>query len=159
MLPTMLDVSKSMPIFVVFWNCLIYDLASQLIFTLGLFDCIVRNDYSRVFKINSLIFMLQACLIADIVQHFVDAKLEFDACYVYEDVNRAIQQVHKSGLAHRGILADPHRYLVKNVCCFTLFNYGRPEFGIVVESFFSYLFRLCYFVNVYSSKLPLVLSW
>ncbi|KAI5675663.1 hypothetical protein M9H77_06613 [Catharanthus roseus] len=56
----------------------------------------------------------EACLIADIVQHFVDAKLEFDACYVYEDVNRAIQQVHKSGLAHRGILADPHRYLVKN---------------------------------------------
>lgn len=56
----------------------------------------------------------EACLIADIVQHFVDAKLEFDTCYVYEDVNRAIQHVHRSGLVHRGILADPHRYLVKN---------------------------------------------
>ncbi|KAL6984957.1 hypothetical protein U1Q18_018338, partial [Sarracenia purpurea var. burkii] len=56
----------------------------------------------------------EACLIADIVQHFVDAKLEFDASYVYEDVNRAIQHVHRSGLAHRGILSDPQRYLVKN---------------------------------------------
>ncbi|KAI7988894.1 hypothetical protein LOK49_LG13G01953, partial [Camellia lanceoleosa] len=57
----------------------------------------------------------EACLIADIVQHFVDAKLEFDAPYVYQDVNRAIQHVHRSGLAHRGILFDPQRYLVKDV--------------------------------------------
>ncbi|EXB94887.1 hypothetical protein L484_022995 [Morus notabilis] len=56
----------------------------------------------------------EACLIADIVQHFVDAKLDFDACYVYQDVNRAIQYVHQSGLVHRGILNDPYRYLVKN---------------------------------------------
>ncbi|EEF41815.1 5'-nucleotidase domain-containing protein DDB_G0275467 isoform X1 [Ricinus communis] len=56
----------------------------------------------------------EACLIADIVQHFVDAKLEFDASYIYQDVNRAIQHVHRSGLVHRGILFDPHKYLVKN---------------------------------------------
>ncbi|XP_050130588.1 uncharacterized protein LOC126607154 isoform X4 [Malus sylvestris] len=56
----------------------------------------------------------EACLISDIVQYFVDAKLEFDACYIYQDVNRAIQHVHRSGLVHRGILSDPHRYLVKN---------------------------------------------
>ncbi|CAK7338109.1 unnamed protein product [Dovyalis caffra] len=55
-----------------------------------------------------------ACLLADMVQHFVDAKLEFDASYIYQDVNRAIQHVHRSGVAHRGILSDPHRYLVKN---------------------------------------------
>lgn len=58
---------------------------------------------------------MQACLIADIVQHFVDAQLEFDASYVYQDVNRSIQHVHQSGLVHQGILSDPHRYLVKNV--------------------------------------------
>lgn len=58
---------------------------------------------------------LQSCLIADIVQHFVDEKLEFDARYIYHDVNRAIQHVHRSGLVHRGILSDPRRYLVKNV--------------------------------------------
>lgn len=59
--------------------------------------------------------VLKACLIADMVQYFVDAKLEFDPSYIYEDVNNAIQHVHRSGLAHRGILADPPRYLVKNV--------------------------------------------
>lgn len=64
----------------------------------------------------ALFSILQACLIADIVQHFVDAKLEFDASYVYEDVNRSIQHVHQSGLVHRGILADPKMYLVRNVC-------------------------------------------
>ncbi|XP_062078515.1 uncharacterized protein LOC133783015 [Humulus lupulus] len=56
----------------------------------------------------------EACLIADIVQYFVNAKLEFDASYIYQDVNRAIQYVHQSGLMHRGILSDPCRYLVKN---------------------------------------------
>lgn len=56
----------------------------------------------------------EACLIADIVQHFIDAQLEFDASYVYQDVNRTIQHVHRSGLVHKGILSDPHRYLVKN---------------------------------------------
>lgn len=55
----------------------------------------------------------EACLLADVVQHFVDAKLEFDATYIYQDVDRAIQHVHRSGLVHRGILSDPYRYLVK----------------------------------------------
>ncbi|CAE6005124.1 unnamed protein product [Arabidopsis arenosa] len=40
----------------------------------------------------------EACLIADMVQYFVDAKLEFDASNIYNDVNRAIQHVHRSGL-------------------------------------------------------------
>ncbi|MCH99468.1 5'-nucleotidase domain-containing protein, partial [Trifolium medium] len=63
---------------------------------------------------------LKACLLADIVQYFVDAKLEFDASYIYEDVIRAIDHVHRSGLVHRGILSDPHKYLMKNgkILCF-----------------------------------------
>ncbi|KAM0021028.1 putative 5'-nucleotidase [Helianthus debilis subsp. tardiflorus] len=56
----------------------------------------------------------EVCLIADIVQYFVDAKLEFDASYIYQDVRRAIQHCHRSGLVHRGILSDPDKYLVKN---------------------------------------------
>lgn len=68
------------------------------------------------------------------MQCFIDAKLEFDACYLYEDVNRAIQHVHRSGLVHRGILSDPHRYLVKNVSsnyfsyviCFSNFTLCLP---------------------------------
>ncbi|XP_026384041.1 5'-nucleotidase domain-containing protein DDB_G0275467-like [Papaver somniferum] len=51
-------------------------------------------------------------------EHFVDATLQFDASYIYEDVNRAIQHVHPSGLVHRGILSDPQRYVVKNMLHF-----------------------------------------
>jgi hypothetical protein len=60
-------------------------------------------------------FSSQACLVADIVQNFVDAKLEFDAPYVYEDVNQSIQYVHRSGLIHRKVLAEPQKFLIKNV--------------------------------------------
>ncbi|KAG9143330.1 hypothetical protein Leryth_018598 [Lithospermum erythrorhizon] len=56
----------------------------------------------------------EVCLIADVVQHFVDAKLDFDPCYIYEDVHHAIQHVHRSGLMHKGIISDPQKYLVKN---------------------------------------------
>ncbi|KAK4757306.1 hypothetical protein SAY87_007433 [Trapa incisa] len=56
----------------------------------------------------------EACLIADMVQFFVDAKLDFDASYIYQDVRNAIQHVHCSGLVHREILMDPYRYIVKN---------------------------------------------
>jgi hypothetical protein len=62
-----------------------------------------------------MIISSQACLIADIVQHFIDAKLEFDPSYIYEDVNQSIQHVHRSGLIHRQILSEPEKFLIKKV--------------------------------------------
>ncbi|KAG4215116.1 hypothetical protein ERO13_A01G157300v2 [Gossypium hirsutum] len=73
-----------------------------------------RDQACRLMGLMDFFCFSEACLIVDMVQYFVDAKLEFDACYIYEDVNNAIQHVHHSGLMHRGILSDPHRYLVKN---------------------------------------------
>ncbi|TYJ49963.1 hypothetical protein E1A91_A01G171200v1 [Gossypium mustelinum] len=73
-----------------------------------------RDQACRLVGLMDFFCFSEACLIVDMVQYFVDAKLEFDACYIYEDVNNAIQHVHHSGLMHRGILSDPHRYLVKN---------------------------------------------
>ncbi|KAJ3677154.1 hypothetical protein LUZ60_002878 [Juncus effusus] len=60
----------------------------------------------------------EACLIADIIQHFVESKLDFDASCVYEDVNQAIRHAHTSGLVHRQILTEPHKFLIKNVNMF-----------------------------------------
>ncbi|XVF47837.1 hypothetical protein PTKIN_Ptkin03bG0143000 [Pterospermum kingtungense] len=79
-----------------------------------------RDQARKLVSLMDFFCFSEACLIADIVQYFIDAKLEFDACYLYEDVNRAIHHVHRSGLVHRGILSDPHRYLVKNgqLLCF-----------------------------------------
>ncbi|GJR53463.1 5'-nucleotidase domain-containing protein [Tanacetum coccineum] len=80
----------------------------------------MEHDIMAVIKLENycrfdgFLLLSEVCLIADIVQYFVDAKLEFDASYVYQDVRCAIQHVHLSGLVHRGILSDPQRYLVKN---------------------------------------------
>ncbi|CAN6482489.1 unnamed protein product [Victoria cruziana] len=75
----------------------------------------IGRDHAReLVGLMDIFCFSEACLIADMVQHFVDARLDFDACYIYQDVNRAIQHVHQSGLVHRKILSDPQRYLVKN---------------------------------------------
>ncbi|CAN0912237.1 5'-nucleotidase domain-containing protein DDB_G0275467 [Linum grandiflorum] len=77
--------------------------------------CLLKLDFFGSIEPDGCYFgRRKACLIADIVQHFVDAKLEFDASYIYQDVNRAIQHVHRSGSAHRGILSNPQKYLLKN---------------------------------------------
>ncbi|KAF7806582.1 5'-nucleotidase domain-containing protein [Senna tora] len=73
-----------------------------------------RDQASSLAGLMDIFCFSEACLLADIVQYFVDAKLEFDASYIFEDVNRAIQHVHRSGLVHQGILSDPQRYMVKN---------------------------------------------
>ncbi|KAK9932052.1 hypothetical protein M0R45_019303 [Rubus argutus] len=86
---------------------------SQMVATMVV-ESLAGRKYKRCMAQGVLVVIKQACLIADIVQYFVDAKLEFDASYIYEDVNRAIQHVHRTGLVHRGILSDPHKYLVKN---------------------------------------------
>eukprot|EP00249_Psilotum_nudum_P021412 c28101_g12_i1 orf=665-1696(-) len=61
-----------------------------------------------------LFCLSEVCLLSDVIQHFVDEKLEFDSVYVYEDVKRSIDYVHKSGLLHRRILEEPAKYLVKS---------------------------------------------
>lgn len=43
--------------------------------------------------------------------------MEFDSAYVYEDVKRSINFVHRSGLMHKEVLQDCEKYLVKNVNC------------------------------------------
>ncbi|XP_056692667.1 uncharacterized protein [Spinacia oleracea] len=73
-----------------------------------------RHQAQGLVSLMDFFCFSEACLIADIVQHFVDEKLEFDASYVYHDVNHAIQHVHRSGVAHKSIISDPQRYLVKN---------------------------------------------
>ncbi|OWM89972.1 hypothetical protein CDL15_Pgr012609 [Punica granatum] len=75
----------------------------------------IGRDQARVLVgLMDFFCFSEACLIADMVQFFVDAKLDFDASYIYQDVRKAIQHVHISGVVHQKILLDPHRYIVKN---------------------------------------------
>jgi hypothetical protein len=70
------------------------------------------------------------CLLSDIIQHFVDKKMDFDSSYVYEDIKRSIEFVHQSGKMHDKILAEPSKYLVKNVSLYTVLN---PPFPLCVD--------------------------
>lgn len=62
------------------------------------------------------VFSFQVCLLADVIQHFVDQKLDFDCGYVYEDIQSCITHVHMSGSLHKAILSEPAKFLQKNVC-------------------------------------------
>uniref|UniRef100_A0A804UDL2 HAD-superfamily hydrolase subfamily IG 5'-nucleotidase n=1 Tax=Zea mays TaxID=4577 RepID=A0A804UDL2_MAIZE len=72
-----------------------------------------RDQARHLVGLMDVFCFSEACLIADIVQHFIDAKLEFDPSYIYEDVNQSIQHVHRSGLIHRQILSEPEKFLIK----------------------------------------------
>ncbi|MCO5558569.1 hypothetical protein L7F22_012154 [Adiantum nelumboides] len=61
-----------------------------------------------------LFCLSEVCLISDVIHHFVKTNTDFDASYVYEDVKRSIEFVHKSGLLHKRVLEDPAKYLVKS---------------------------------------------
>ncbi|XP_037441476.1 5'-nucleotidase domain-containing protein DDB_G0275467-like [Triticum dicoccoides] len=99
-----------------------------------------RDQARQLVGLMDVFCFSEACLIADIVQHFVDAKLEFDAPYVYEDVNQAIQHVHRSGLVHRKVLSEPQKFLLKNSQVFrflkTLREKGKKLFLLTNSPFY-----------------------
>ncbi|KAM0843653.1 hypothetical protein ACQ4PT_057574 [Festuca glaucescens] len=99
-----------------------------------------RDQVRQLVGLMDVFCFSEACLIADIVQHFVDAKLEFDAPYIYEDVNKAIQHVHRSGLVHRKVLAEPQKFLIKNNKVFrflkTLREKGKKLFLLTNSPFY-----------------------
>ncbi|XP_039795272.1 5'-nucleotidase domain-containing protein DDB_G0275467-like isoform X2 [Panicum virgatum] len=86
-----------------------------------------RDQALQLVGLMDVFCFSEACLLADIVQHFIDAKLEFDASYVYEDVNRSIQHVHRSGLIHRQILSEPQKFLIKKSQVFRFLKMLREK--------------------------------
>ncbi|RCV11741.1 hypothetical protein SETIT_2G210600v2 [Setaria italica] len=86
-----------------------------------------RDQARQLVGLMDVFCFSEACLIADIVQHFIDAKLEFDASYVYEDVNQSIQHVHRSGLIHRQILSEPQKFLIKKSQVFRFLKMLREK--------------------------------
>ncbi|XP_020582621.1 5'-nucleotidase domain-containing protein DDB_G0275467 [Phalaenopsis equestris] len=73
-----------------------------------------REQARELISLMDFFCFSEVCLLADVVQHFIDARLDYDASYVYDDVKHAIQHVHGSGVLHRTILSDPEKYLMKN---------------------------------------------
>lgn len=84
----------------------------------------------------------------------MDAKLDFDASYVYQDVNQAIQHVHRSSLLHRSIISDPQKYLMKNVSNLDLSLLLKKKKNLISGETFSYWTSLYAFI-VFNSWIAL----
>ncbi|XP_002964821.2 5'-nucleotidase domain-containing protein DDB_G0275467 isoform X1 [Selaginella moellendorffii] len=72
------------------------------------------ENLSNLVPLMDLFCLSEVCLLSDVIQHFVDQKLQFDPGYVYEDVRRSVENIHRTGLLHKLILERPEEYLVKN---------------------------------------------
>lgn len=55
----------------------------------------------------------EAGLLADVIQGFKDRRISFDPRYIYEDVRKSIEFIHRSGDLHRAIVEDFSLYLRK----------------------------------------------
>jgi len=53
----------------------------------------------------------EACLISDVIQHFVDRGTPFHPAYVYSDVKHAVSHLHESGILHSTISSQPEVYI------------------------------------------------
>ncbi len=53
----------------------------------------------------------EACLISDVIQHFVDRGMAFHPGYVYQDVKSAVGYLHESGVLHGVIAGAPGKYI------------------------------------------------
>eukprot|EP00850_Spirogloea_muscicola_P021307 SM000244S08542 [mRNA] locus=s244:48260:52937:+ [translate_table: standard] len=82
---------------------------------------------SNLVPLMDLFCLSEACLISDVVHHFVEKRLDFDPAYVYEDVKRCIDYVHRTQAMHQRILHEPSKYLVRNVSSCRLLHVGCPS--------------------------------
>ena len=81
----------------------------------------------------------EACLISDVIQHFVDRGTPFHPGYVYQDVKAAVGYLHESGVLHGAIAAEPGRYIEDSPNVVTLLQRlraaGRKTFLLTNSGF------------------------
>ncbi|SPQ93953.1 5'-nucleotidase domain-containing protein [Plasmodiophora brassicae] len=71
-----------------------------------------RDYESNRLKLLSDIFSLpEACLLADVVQHFRNMNAEFHPLYIYQDVRQVLERLHANGAIHSMIMGQPSTYL------------------------------------------------
>eukprot|EP00472_Partenskyella_glossopodia_P002052 CAMPEP_0197522094 /NCGR_PEP_ID=MMETSP1318-20131121/7282_1 /TAXON_ID=552666 /ORGANISM="Partenskyella glossopodia, Strain RCC365" /LENGTH=559 /DNA_ID=CAMNT_0043074329 /DNA_START=208 /DNA_END=1887 /DNA_ORIENTATION=- len=69
----------------------------------------LRNQ--RLRPLNDLFSMVEACLLADVVDFFVKTGIPFNPKLVVEDVLKAVGSAHVSGSMHRAVLQDVDKYI------------------------------------------------
>jgi HAD superfamily 5'-nucleotidase-like hydrolase len=61
-------------------------------------------------SLSDLYCLPEACLVSDIIQHFIDNDIDFDPSYVFDDVMKAKDYVH-DGVLHQDIMNNLTAYL------------------------------------------------
>jgi phosphoglycolate phosphatase-like HAD superfamily hydrolase len=58
-----------------------------------------------------LFCLAETCLLADVIDWLLKQKISFEAGYVYNDVVKAVSDVHKSGALFRAVTKQPSLYV------------------------------------------------
>lgn len=66
---------------------------------------------ARFRPLNDLFSMVDACILADVVQFFKDKEIPFDPRSVANDVLQAVGKAHDSGDMHRAVAGDLEKYV------------------------------------------------
>lgn len=66
---------------------------------------------ARLRPLNDLFSLVEACLLADVVQWFKDRSIPFEAKSVVTDVLSAVGKTHTSGTMHRAVVEDLERFI------------------------------------------------
>jgi len=66
---------------------------------------------ARLRPLNDIFSMVEACLLADVVQWFKDNEVPFDPRSVVNDVLQAVGKAHMSGAMHKSVAADLSKYV------------------------------------------------
>ena len=73
----------------------------------------ISIDYmmQHMHQLRDIFSLPEACLIANLTQFFIDNMIRFDSEYLFHDVNRAISEVHTSGVLYSSIISNIELYI------------------------------------------------
>eukprot|EP00123_Amoebidium_parasiticum_P004770 comp16053_c1_seq1/m.13546 comp16053_c1_seq1/g.13546 ORF comp16053_c1_seq1/g.13546 comp16053_c1_seq1/m.13546 type:complete len:550 (-) comp16053_c1_seq1:17-1666(-) len=66
----------------------------------------------HMYLLSDIFSLPEVCLLANVVQLFMDREIPFDSRYLYRDVKDTISELHRSGQLHRAIVQHIDQYLV-----------------------------------------------
>jgi len=66
---------------------------------------------ARLRPLNDLFSLVEACLLADVVQWFKEKRIPFEPRSVVTDVRTAVTRTHTSGDMHRAVVEDLDKYI------------------------------------------------
>ncbi|KAL6077826.1 5'-nucleotidase domain-containing protein [Balamuthia mandrillaris] len=89
----------------------------------------INEDHPTLRFISDIFSNAEVCLLADVIQYFVDNGISFNAFAIHEDIASAINLAHERGILHKEILYDLPKYLGKSPNVAALLQGLREKMG------------------------------